>query len=97
MRFLAGRVGQEKYATARTWHAEHVRVDGVDRPWWWSPGSPWLAVGMPLLVIADFVTWLQERSTFVLFTWIALLLLTLVRAASLIATRRRLEWERREF
>lgn len=52
---------------------------------------------MPLLVIADFVTWLQERSTFVLFTWIALLLLTLVRAASLIATRRRLEWERREF
>lgn len=74
-----------------------MRVNGVDRPWWWSR-SPWLSVGFPtLLLITNIIDWYRERSTLTLVTTITFLLMTVAGFASLLATRRRLEWERREF
>ena len=74
-----------------------MRVNGVDRPWWWS-SSPWWSVGFPaLLSITNFITWYEERSTFILLTGIVFLVGTVACTACLLATRRRLGWESREF
>ncbi len=75
-----------------------MRISGVDRPWWWSPRSPWLTTGFPtLLLITNFVRWYDDRSTFHLIGWIVFLITTVAAVASALATRRRLQWESLEF
>lgn len=75
-----------------------MRVDGIERPWWWMSGPLWQRAIAPVLATSNLVQWLyHQSSTYHLISWIGWSLLTLGTIACEVVTRRRLEWERREF
>ena len=75
-----------------------MHVDVIERPWWWMSGPLWQRALAPVLAITSLVQWLyRQGSTYRLLAWIFWTLMTLATLGCEVATRRRLEWERREF
>ena len=68
--------------------------DGVRRPWWWSPGKPWVLVGIPAVIfVLDTVRWLNGGRTHDLLFALLFLALTVGSVLAIRATRRQLAAE----
>lgn len=75
-----------------------MRVDGVDRPWWWTTRPPGLIVGMPTVAAAGSLEILYlHPSTLRLISLTLWLFVAVANGAKVIATRRRLRWEERQY
>lgn len=76
-----------------------MRVDGVERPWWWYPGQrPWLGIGIPAACSVYFaLKYLFAPSTYTLVAFLLFAGSSAATSISVVFTRRTLEWERREF
>jgi hypothetical protein len=75
-----------------------MNVNGVERPWWWNEKPLLFSLGLPgLLLVLNLLTFHNKRDGYHLVLTLVLAAGTAAALVAVVATRRRLAWERAEF